>query len=358
MRARTRRVAALTATLLATLAALSPGCRVGYLVRSGVYQAELLLAREPVDELVASGRVNAEQQARLALIRDTKTWGREIGLQATDNYETVAWEWQRQIWNVSACQPTAFEAKTWWFPIVGRVPYLGYFREEDARALESGLVAEGWDVYVRTAGAYSTLGWFKDPILPKMLTWDDFALADTVIHELAHATLWVPGSVKFNESFANFVGEVGALRYLMERRGHHDPELVRAANRIADLGVYRELTHQLYLDLDTAYTDPTLDEAGKLAAKAQLFAEFPARVEAATFAEPARYIAAAQKGPWNNARLIQFKTYNTSQELFARLLEQQDGDLLRFIQRVGELTRGQRDPFKALEAALGPVQDS
>lgn len=358
MRLLPRRLALLIPLAALTLAALSPGCRVGYLVRSGYYQAELLWSREPVDEVRASGKLTPQQLARLDLIRDAKTWGRDIGLSATDNYETIAWEWQRQIWNISACQPLAFEPKTWWFPIVGTVPYLGYFREEDAREQEAKLSAEGWEVYVRTAGAYSTLGWFRDPILPKMLTWDDHALADTVIHELAHATLWVPGSVKFNESFANFVGEVGALRYLAERRGHHDPELVRAANRLADLEVYRALMHQLYMDLDAVYTDPTLDEAARLAGKARLFASFPARVQAAGFAEPERYLAAAQKGPWNNARLIQFKTYNTSQALFARLLEQEDGDLLAFIQRVGELTRGAKDPFAAIEAAVGPVQES
>lgn len=333
---------------------LTPGCRVGYLVRSGYFQAELLLSREPVDEVRASGALTDEALTRLDLIADVKSWGREIGLSATDNYETVAVEWQRQIWNVSACEPLSFTPQTWWFPVVGTMPYLGYFRREDAEARAETLRADELDVYVRTAGAYSTLGWFKDPILPQMLTWDDFNLADTVLHELAHATLWVPGSVKFNESFANFVGEVAALRYLQERRGSHAPELAQAVSRMEDLRVYRALQHALYQELRELYADPTLSDADKLKRKQEILTvEWPARVAAAPFNDPTKFVEAATKGVWNNARLMQFKTYNTHEDVFTALLAQEDGDILRFIHRVGELTRRQRDPAAALRRAAG-----
>lgn len=333
---------------------LTPGCRVGYLVRSGYFQAELLLSREPVAEVRASGKLTDEALTRLDLVADVKSWGREVGLSATDNYETVAIEWQRQIWNVSACEPLSFTPQTWWFPIVGTMPYLGYFRREDAEARAEGLQEDGLDVYVRTAGAYSTLGWFKDPILPQMLTWDDFNLADTVLHELAHATLWVPGSVKFNESFANFVGEVSATRYLQERRGSHDPELARAIGRMEDLRIYRALQHTLYQDLSELYEDPTLTDAEKLARKQELLTvAWPARVAAAPFNDPTKYVAAATTGVWNNARLMQFKTYNTHEDVFAAILAQEDGDILRFITRVGALTHRERDPFAALRRGAG-----
>lgn len=332
----------------------TPGCQVGYLVRSGIFQAELLMARQPLDEVRASGSLDAAALSRLDLVDDVKAYGAEIGLAATDNYGTLAVGWERQIWNISACKPLAFESRTWWFPIVGRVPYLGFFREEDARVLERKLAAEGYDVYVRTAGAYSTLGWFKDPILPQMLKWSDYNLADTVLHELAHATLWVPGSVKFNESFANFVGEVAAARYLADRRGVHHPALVEAMNRQADRQVYRALLHQLYTDLDAIYTDSSLDDAAKLEAKRKMFEEeLPKRVEAAELFEKPKYLRAVREDPWNNARMIQFKVYNTNDQLFAMLLEREQGDLLAFIRRVGEITHKSRDPFASIARALG-----
>ena len=357
----TRRIAGALGSLTLLGLAFMPGCQVGYLLRSGYFQAELLMSREPLDKVRASGALDDAALSRLDLIDDVKAYGSEMGLAATDNYGTLAVGWERQIWNVSACRPLAFESRTWWFPIVGRVPYLGFFREEDARKLESELSAEGWDVYVRTAGAYSTLGWFKDPILPQMLTWSDYNIADTVLHELAHATLWVPGSVKFNESFANFVGEIAAARYLADRRGVHSPALVEAMNRQMDRQIYRDLLHQLYTDLSAVYADKSLDDAAKLAEKRRLFEEeLPRRVEESELFEKAKYLRAAKEGPWNNARMIQFKVYNTNDKLFAQLLAQEQGDLLSFIHRVGELTQDQKDPFASIAKALGaapPTQD-
>ena len=346
-----RRRLAVTAVSLATLGVLlMPGCKVGYLLKSGYYQAELLALREPVDDVRASGRLNETELSKLDLIADVKAYGKEIGLSATDNYETISIDWERQIWNVSACDPAAFEPKTWWFPIVGSFPYLGYFKEEDARDLERQLSDDGYDVYVRTAGAYSTLGWFKDPILPKMLTWGDFALADTVLHELAHATLWIPGSVKFNESYANFVGEVAAVRYIADRRGVHDETPLAAVNRQADRAVYRELLHDLYTDLDAVYADQGLAADAKLAEKERLFTdELLKRVREAPLHDRARYEKAVTTGTWNNARMIQFKTYNTNEKLFQAVLDEVDGDLLAFIAEIERITQDADDPFEALE---------
>jgi predicted aminopeptidase len=330
-----------------------PGCKVGYLLSSGYYQAELLALREPVDDLRGSGRLSDEQLTKLDVVYDAKTWGKEHGLKATDNYETVSLEWERQIWNVSACNPTAFEGKRWWFPVVGSFPYLGFFREEDARDLEGELGSEGYDVYVRTAGAYSTLGWFKDPILPGMLKWSDFALAETVFHELAHATLWVPGSVKFNESFASFVGEVAVMRYWQERYGAHDPELLNQVQREADLKIWRQLLHTLYEDLDAVYKDEDLSEDAKLAEKRRLYEEeLPSRVAATPWYQPARFEKAVKTGTWNNARMMQFKTYNTNADLFAAVFVEEGYDLLAFIDAIEDITDGKGEPFDLLKEHL------
>lgn len=340
-----------TALSLGWILALGPGCGVGYVAKSGWYQAELMLSREPIDELIADGRVDDQQAQTLAVVRDVKRYGGELGLAATDNYETLALDWPREIWNVTACDPAAFEPATWWFPIVGRVPYLGYFREQDARETEDELLADGYDVYLRTAGAYSTLGWFRDPILPGMLTWDEDSLADTVLHEMTHATLWVRGSVSFNESFANFVGEIAAMKYLVQRHGPQSELVAAAVDRRHDRDVWRAVLQTMYKDLDALYASPTLDRSEKLVRKQELLAELVARVGAAPFSRPDRYLRAAQEGVWNNARFIGFKTYNSNAEWFDSLLAQEDGDLGRFIERIGSLTRRHSDPFVAIEDA-------
>ncbi len=333
------------------LSAFVPGCGVGYVIRSAYFQAELLHSRTPIDEVRASGTLNNKQIAALDRIADVKSYGAEIGLKATDNYETIASEWDRTIWNMSACPHLSFKPATWRFPIVGAVPYLGFFRREDADKWVERMENKGHEVYLRTAGAYSTLGWFRDPILPGMLEWDDQRLADTVIHELAHATLWIKGSVKFNESFANFVGETASFRYLADRFGTDSTIYTDAVAFHEDLAIWRRVLRELYQDLDRVYTDPEKDDEQKLSEREALYDSLYERVASAGLTHEARFLEAVKKGPWNNARLAQYRTYNHKREWFQRVLDQQNGDLLRFIEAIGEITKGQKDPFEALEKA-------
>ncbi|MEE2751271.1 MAG: aminopeptidase [Myxococcota bacterium] len=324
-------------------------------MRSGWYQAELLLAREPVSELRDNGTLTEHDLAQLDLIADTKRWGGEIGLAATENYETLAVDWKRTIWNLTACDPVSFTPTTWWFPIVGRVPYLGFFVEEDARKRAQKLQKSGQDVYLRTAGAYSTLGYFRDPILPGMLEWSEANLVDTVLHEMTHATLWVAGSVDFNESLASFVGETAALRYLVERYGAHSEPVLQELQAREDWAAWRSLQRALLGKLEALYANPTLNDDEKLQGKQRIFEQFPEDVVVAGFHQPQRYIDAARNGVWNNARLMQFQTYNEQPQLFQNILDMESGDLVRFLDRVNEITDSADDPFAAMAAF---VQDS
>jgi len=329
------------------------GCGIPYVAGSAYHQAELMLARRPVERVLAREPLSVGQEQRLRLIGELKRYGREIGLSATDNYDTVSLHWSRTIWNVSACAPLAFEPETWRFPIVGTVPYLGYFTDADATRMVDRLKARGLDVHRRTAGAYSTLGWFRDPVLPSMLLWSEAELAETVFHELAHATLWVPGSVAFNESFASVVGEEAARDWLADRYGSESPELAAFERDDRDWRRFEAILHGMYKDLDTIYQDPARSDAEKLEEKARIYAGLADRVRASDMEDPQRYVRAATRSPWNNARLMQFKAYNTSDELFARALANAGGDLRVFIDEVRTATRGSRDPFVALAAHTG-----
>lgn len=355
VRRRTRRLVGLGLSL-AFCTMIATTCNACYVARSGWFQAELLLSREPIEDLRASGEFSAEQLKKLDLIQDVKTFGGEIGLDATENYSRIAWDWDRTIWNVSACDPVDFQAKSWWFPIVGRVPYLGFFRRSDADKWIKELSSQGLDVFLRTAGAYSTLGYFEDPILPGMLEWEDDHLANTVLHEMVHATVWVKGSVAFNESLASFVGDTASLEYLTDRFGAESNALQSALNRRADISTWRELQHSLYGDLRAVYANPSLSNTEKLEMKANLFSDWPNRVAQAAWNEPERFVRAAKEGVWNNARLMQFNTYNSKLSEFKVILDQTKGDYPSFLQKVNDLVSDASDPFEALAEAAS-VQD-
>ncbi len=336
---------------LVLLALLIPGCRAGYVIRSAWYQGELLASRESFEEARARPDISPKVLRGLALVEDIKAYGHEIGLKPTKAYQTISLDWDRKMWNISACQPLAFEPVTWWFPVVGRVPYLGFFREEDMERWKARLTAEGLDVYQRRIGTYSTLGWFSDPLLPGMLDGTEHEVAKLVLHELAHATVWIRGSVAFNESFASFVGDEAAEGYIIARHGPDSTQLQKANKDHEDSVLWRRLQRELYESLQAVYKDKALTDEQKLARKAEIFAAFPALVAAAPFHDGDWAVRAATKGTWNNARLIQFRTYNDRRPIFEALLEKNGGDLLAFMEDVRKEASKGDDPWKALEAA-------
>ena len=352
--ARTAAVAALAGVLWAAW----PWSGANYLLRQAYFQIELLGGAIPVEDALADDRLSAAQRDQLRLVADIKAFGGTVGLSATtENYNRVHVGWPREIWNLSACHPYAFASKRWWFPVVGSMPYIGFFREQDARPFARDLQRSGWDVYLRTAGAYSTLGWFADPILPQMLSWSEPELADTLLHELTHATLWVPGSAQFNESFATVVGQHAALAWAVHRHGASSDEVRTLLAFRRDVERFREVQHQLYRALDALYRDPSVPRGDLPVRKGALFASLPVRVAQAGLSDPARFVRATQRGTWNNARLVQFRTYNRGQDWFEALLAQEGGDLPRFIARVRALGAAGGDPWAALAAAVGADPD-
>lgn len=347
-----------SAAALAALAILVavPANPVGYLARAALGQADMLWGRVSYEDALAAGTLSAGQRARLELVPQIKRWGQQIGLSSTDNYDTLHPTWDRTIWNVSGCAQLSFEPKRYWFPIVGSLTYIGYFDEPSARAQADRLASQGYDTYVRTAGAYSTLGWFRDPLLPHMLDWSEDRLSDTLIHELAHATLWVPGHADFNESFANFVGERGALQWLIHHHGPGSDEVARARRADEDNARYQALVHGVVDQLEALYADQALPDQAKHEQKAQILASLPARAASAGFHDAQRYQRLFSE-PWNNARLLQFRTYNRGQHAFEVVLGRQDGSLIGFIDRIRELTADGSDPWEALSEASGVSVD-
>jgi len=200
---------------LVVCAVVMSGCGVGYLLRAGYAEARVLLGREPIAAMLGRSDVEPGLEARLRLVLAVRRFAADtLGLRVGDAYATfAAVDGEAPVWVVSAARRDRLEPYTWWYPIVGRLPYRGYFARAQAEAHARALEREGLDVDVRQAAAFSTLGWFADPLLSTTARVAPVPLVETVLHELFHATLFVSGEATFNESAAMFVGHQGAIAY-------------------------------------------------------------------------------------------------------------------------------------------------
>ncbi len=188
-----------------------------YLLRAGYEEARILLARQPIEELVADSSLDALTRGKLQLVLDARAFARDsLGLPPKDAFtQFTQLRSDTLVLVLSGARPDWLEPVLWRFPLVGRLPYKGYFRLEDALAADSALRADGFDTYLRPASAFSTLGWFNDPLLSTTLAADSVDLVNTVIHELTHNRYFAAGDATFNESFANFVGARGAQAFFL-----------------------------------------------------------------------------------------------------------------------------------------------
>lgn len=196
------------------LGALS-GCSLGYYLQSARGQAALMSRRVPLQEVIDDPATPPALRARLARVSAARAFATDsLGLPGRKGYRSYAdLDRPYAVWSVTATKEFSLEPETWCFPIAGCVSYRGYFRQDDAKRFAQRLRDKGFDVALRGVAAYSTLGYFDDPVLSSMLKWDDSQLVAIIFHELAHQLLYVKNDTPFNESFATVVEEAGIVRW-------------------------------------------------------------------------------------------------------------------------------------------------
>jgi predicted aminopeptidase len=309
------------------------GCAVGFLWHVSVGQLKLLSRRQPVEEVLQQAALSEEEQDKLRLIMQVRQFAmKQLGLQVDDSYTTFVDVGGPYVtYNVSAAPKDALRPYVWWFPIVGRVPYKGYFNKEAALRQARKLEARDYDTYVRGVRAYSTLGYFADPILSSMLAYPDFALINTIFHELVHRTVWVKGRVSFNESLASFVAAQGVLVYLAEQHGADASPLQLYQDLQADAKVFRAYMYTVVQRLETLYQGP-LSRVEKLRQREHIFtaaaSDYPSVFPRMKTKHYQRYF---ERRTLNNAVLLSFRRYNRDMSFFEQALVAHDGDIRRMI---------------------------
>jgi predicted aminopeptidase len=326
------------------LGLLLSGCaNLDYLSHLAVGQARLLQAREPVSAILADPGADPQLQRRLALAQQARTFASaELGLPDNRSYRLYA-DLQRPyvVWNVFATAELSLAPQTHCFPIAGCVAYRGFYQQGRARGAAALLRQQGLDTHVAGIEAYSTLGWFDDPILNSMLRWDDERLAAVIFHELAHQQLYVQDDTAFNESFASFVEQQGLHQWLVSRGLPAQDDASERQNQ-----QFIALILASRARLERLYASPRSDaekRQGKAAEFARLRGEYRRLRDDQWHGD--RRFDAWINAPLNNAKLLPFGLYDQWVPAFATLFRQAGGDWSVFYAQatvLGELPAKQR----------------
>ncbi|HSD53618.1 MAG TPA: aminopeptidase [Burkholderiales bacterium] len=344
---------AVVAGAVATLATI-PGCATfsyyGQAVRGHL---DVMNRARPIEAQLADGATPPELRAKLARALEIREFAsRELGLPANGSYRAYAdLERPYVVWNVFVAPEFSVEPRASCFPFVGCVSYRGYYAQADADAYAAGLRNEGYDVFVYGVPAYSTLGWFDDPVLSTFIRYPDAELARLVFHELAHQLVYVKGDTVFNESFAVAVEEEGVRRWLA--RYGNDRERAAHAQMRERRTEFVRLVLRYRARLEAFYRGP-LPADEMRAGKARLFAEMEADYRA---------LRGERWGGWpgydrwfekgvNNAQLASVATYEELVPAFRALLAREGDDMARFYVAVKQLAKLDRSEREAELAAL------
>ena len=327
---------------------------VRYLTRAGLEQIEILRKRRPIEKVIADPALDDRTRDFLRLVLDTRTHAAAIGLDAGDTYTQFTDIGRDTLLLVLSASPKdCICPHTWKYPIVGRIPYKGFFDPAMARREQEKLAARGMDTYLRPAAAYSTLGWFEDPLLSTALVRDSVELASLVFHEIAHNSIYVKSATPFNESFAQLVGYRAAEEFF---RGRGDSALAdRASDRWHDeivlAGFYNELVGRLERFYATRPAPDSL-EAGRVEAGRWVREQLEGPVGAQLRVMRVNRMI---ERPINNAALVGVRLYRTNLPWFDRWYVQHGSNVRASVEAMRELMKGAEGDtaFARLERAVG-----
>ncbi len=338
--------------LLVMLFSFSGCSSVYYLYQAGRGQLKLLNRARPIEDVIKDPTTDPSLAELLKKIPEIKKYGEQWGLKPTSNYrEYVKLDEDAVVYVVTVSDALQFKAKFFSFPIVGSFNYIGWFGHEDAKKFASQFEKEGFDVDVRGAGAYSTLGWFRDPLLSSMIPKDQGKitpealpeLVNVFLHESVHATLYISNQSYFNEGLAMFVADLLTERYFKDHGLLESEAYVRYQKYQARSEMIRKRFTQAYQDLKAIYDSSQAPEQ-KLKQKSEYLAKLQSDLHF--------------RRKITNATLIQFQTYHSSEADFLSLYKKTNEDIRAFLKVLSTLSEKdfERPQSEELRGLMGKLE--
>ena len=335
------------------VAAMASACSPFYVLRAAYEEGKILWRREPIAQFLEKSDVNQDTQEKLKLVLAVREYARDVlKMNVGGSYTSYSYVDRPDLTFILTAAPkTELKPYTWWFLIVGRVPYKGYFSKEDADGAAADLQSEGYDTNIRPSAAFSTLGWFDDPLLSHLLRYDKVTLSEVVFHELFHNTLYVKGAGAFNESVANFVGGRAAIDFFRDRFGENSTEHQKAIQAWQEELEFSDFMEKLGESLSKLYgKEISLEE--KLRLREHIFESGKKEWEERIAARPGHRFRGFAKQPLNNAVMIHYLLYLKNLELFEAVYEAKAKNLIKVIDAIREAVTEGGEPFDAVRLLL------
>jgi predicted aminopeptidase len=324
------------------------GCNGTYYLKSAYHQMKLMNARVDVSEILKREDLKIEDRKKILIAQEAREFAEKVvGLKHTRNYSSFVQLDQPYVnYTLSAAPKWKLEHHQWDFLVVGKVPYKGFFSEAEGKAAEQTLIKQGFDTYLRGVSAYSTLGWFRDPLLSSMMRYSEYDLVNLVIHETVHATLYIKSSADFNERMASFLGNKGTEAFYLKKEGPQSATLVEVKADAQDDELFSDFISKELKDLAAWYEANTLrDEAVRSARLAEINARFKSELQPKM---KGKGYSKFGDRLLNNASLNVYKTYYKDHSDFEKLWQKSGADFKKFLQACKSL-ESEDNPEEALK---------
>ena len=326
------------------------GCSPSYVARAAYEETQFLWRRKSIEKVLADSELKPAERAKLEMVQEARRFAEaEAGLKVGGSFATLSKVDGKSVVNVlAAAKHDRLERFTWWFPVVGKVPYKGFFDKKEAEEAAESLKGKGYDTYVRPALAFSSLGWFDDPLPSVLLARDTVTLAQVVFHELFHRTVFVTGEMAFNESAANFAGDRAAIEFFCAAGSKRSQECREAKDDWQDMLMVSRFLDVALNGLRGFYeTSMDLDTLEK--GREREFAAIRERFKSLDLHDA--HYANFTAGTLNNASLLEAQIYLQDLDLFDELYRNQ-GSVRESVLALKKAVGGGGDPFDRLHEAL------